>query len=68
MDKLKEIRRLLHDLSNTMVIIKKAHDVYSKQLPEHKITAISNESMNKTLAIIRELKSITADDDSEQGA
>lgn len=53
---LKEAKRLLHDLSNRMIVVDKAYSIFSKHLPSHRLTELGESSLSQALDIIQDLK------------
>jgi hypothetical protein len=56
----KKARKLIHDLSNRMIVINKAFEIFSSHLPAHRITTLGLNSLDNVLVIIRDLKEVIA--------
>ena len=54
----KKARKLIHDLSNRMIVINKAFEIFSSHLPAHRIKTLGINSLENVLVIIRDLKEV----------
>lgn len=55
-DKFKEIREIIHSISNRMFVVDHLLKIYAKNLPEHKLTKIGLEAAALTKDELKELK------------
>lgn len=62
----KKARKLVHDLSNRMLVIQKAFEIFAKHLPSHRLTELGANSLERAVDNIKELKQVLAEIESPE--